>query len=80
MLLAPHVFAASHTPREGYRGMVVTSQVNAARAGQLILEQGGNAIDAAVATAFALSVTQPFSSGLGGGAFLLIRTADGETI
>ncbi|MCH7599051.1 MAG: gamma-glutamyltransferase [Myxococcales bacterium] len=80
VLLQPHAFAASSTPREGYRGMVVTSQSNAARAGRSILAQGGNAIDAAVATAFALSVTQPFSSGLGGGAFLLIRTAAGETI
>ena len=60
--------------------MVVTSQVNAAEAGREMLEKGGNAIDAAVATAFALSVTQPFSSGLGGGAFILIRTEVGETI
>jgi len=60
--------------------MVVTSQVDAARAGRAMLAQGGNAIDAAVATAFALSVTQPFSSGLGGGAFVLIRTAAGEVI
>lgn len=60
--------------------MVVTSQVNAAEAGREMLAKGGNAIDAAVATAFALSVTQPFSSGLGGGAFILIRTEAGETI
>ncbi len=80
LLPAAHGNAASRAPAHGKRGMVVTSQVDAARAGRAMLEQGGNAVDAAVATAFALSVTQPFSSGLGGGAFVLIRTAEGETI
>ena len=80
LLLAPYVQAASKTPQQSQRGMVVTSQVDAANAGREMLAKGGNAVDAAVATAFALSVTQPFSSGLGGGAFVLIRTADGETI
>jgi len=60
--------------------MVVTSQVDAARAGRAMLAQGGNAVDAAVATAFAMSVVQPFSAGLGGGAFVLIRRASGETV
>ncbi|MBC8340299.1 MAG: gamma-glutamyltransferase, partial [Proteobacteria bacterium] len=80
LLLAPYAQAASKTPQQSQRGMVVTSQVDAANAGREMLAKGGNAVDAAVATAFALSVTQPFSSGLGGGAFVLIRTADGETI
>ena len=80
LLPAPLVLAASRAPSQAERGMVVTSQVDAARAGRSMLELGGNAIDAAVATAFALSVTQPFSSGLGGGAFVLIHTVDGETI
>ena len=40
VLLQPHAFAASSTPREGYRGMVVTSQADAARAGQAMLAQG----------------------------------------
>ena len=60
--------------------MVVSSQVDATRAGVAMLEAGGNAIDAAVATAFAVGVTQPFSTGIGGGAFVLIRTAEGEVI
>jgi len=58
--------------------MVVTSQVDATRAGHAMLEAGGNAVDAAVAAAFALSVTQPFSSGLGGGAFALVHLAGAE--
>ena len=47
--------------------MVVSTHHAAAEAGARILEQGGNAIDAAVATAFAVGVAQPFSAGLGGG-------------
>jgi gamma-glutamyltranspeptidase/glutathione hydrolase len=60
--------------------MVVTSQVDATRAGVAMLEAGGNAVDAAVAAAFAVGVTQPFSAGLGGGGFLLIRLADGRVV
>jgi gamma-glutamyltranspeptidase/glutathione hydrolase len=45
-----------------------------------MFERGGNAIDAAVAAAMALAVTQPFSAGLGGGFFALVRTAEGETV
>jgi gamma-glutamyltranspeptidase/glutathione hydrolase len=58
--------------------MVVSTHFAAAAAGASILEQGGNAIDAAVATAFAVGVTQPFSAGVGGGAFALVRLADGS--
>ena len=69
---------AAAQPATGARGMVVASQEDAARAGLRMLETGGNAVDAAVATAFALAVSQPFSAGLGGGAFLLVRTQAGE--
>ena len=78
-LAAPNaVFAASRAPAAGRVGMVVSSHSAAAAAGAKILKQGGNAIDAAVATAFAVGVAQPFSAGVGGGAFALVRLADGS--
>jgi gamma-glutamyltranspeptidase/glutathione hydrolase len=59
--------------------MVVTSSPEASAAGARILELGGNAVDAAVATAFALGAAEPGSSGLGGGTVILLRLADGST-
>lgn len=56
----------------GQRGMVVTSQSLAAQVGMDILKQGGNAIDAAVATAAALTVVEPTSNGIGGDAFAIV--------
>jgi gamma-glutamyltranspeptidase/glutathione hydrolase len=80
LLLAGPSLARGSNFAESRGGMVVTSQADATRAGQAMLASGGNAVDAAVASAFALAVTQPFSAGIGGGAFLLIHLEDGSTV
>ena len=59
--------------------MVVAQEPLAAEAGLAVLKAGGNAVDAAVATGFALAVTHPFAGNLGGGGFMLIRMANGVT-
>ena len=73
--------ASAYSPVVATGGMVVAQEGFAPRIGADILAQGGNAIDAAVATGFALAVTLPRAGNLGGGGFMLIHLAEsGETI
>jgi gamma-glutamyltranspeptidase/glutathione hydrolase len=61
------------------RGAVAAVERRAAEIGARVLAEGGNAIDAAVATSFALAVTYPAAGNLGGGGFMLVALADGRT-
>src|SRR5258708_201249 len=83
--------AAAQEPRRGFytppaadavhsipaeHGMVVAQEKIAARIGTDVLKRGGNAIDAAVATGFAMAVTYPRAGNIGGGGFLVIPSED----
>jgi len=78
-LLATTVAAAPLRPTHAPHAMVTSIHELASRAGVEMLRDGGNAVDAAVATGFALAVVHPQAGNLGGGGFLLLRSANGET-
>ncbi len=70
---------AASAPSRARQGMVVTQDEIGSKVGFEVIRAGGNAIDAAVATAFALAVTHPTAGNIGGGGFIVYRRADGET-
>jgi gamma-glutamyltranspeptidase / glutathione hydrolase len=78
-LLAATVAAAPLRPTHAPHAIVTSVHELASRAGVEMLRSGGNAVDAAVATGFALAVVHPQAGNLGGGGFLLFRNATGET-
>ncbi len=77
-LIAGPLHAASPPAVEAMHGMVVSSQRLASEVGRDILRAGGNAVDAAVATAYAEAVTNPCCGNIGGGGFMLLHLADGR--
>src|SRR6266478_7128375 len=78
-VLAPPLAAAPLRPTHAPHAIVASVHELASRAGVEVLRSGGNAVDAAVATGFALAVVHPQAGNLGGGGFLLLRNATGET-
>jgi gamma-glutamyltranspeptidase/glutathione hydrolase len=74
------VFGASPKPAWAPHAMVSSAESLATEVGLQVLRRGGNAVDAAAAVALALNVTESYSSGIGGGCFIVIHMADGREV
>lgn len=79
LVAAPPVYTSSQ-PARASKGMVVSQHTLASDVGASVLRDGGSAIDAAVATAFALAVVHPTAGNIGGGGFIVFRPAAGDPV
>lgn len=80
LLILPYESIAQIGWAKSYKnGIVVSAEKHASEVGKKIMQQGGNAIDAAVAVQFALAVTEPRAGNIGGGGFMVLHMADGTT-
>lgn len=81
LFLSVSIFAASYPPIKNTKeGLVISSNILANEIGQRVLDEGGNAIDAAVAVGYALAVVHPAAGNIGGGGFAVIHLKNGENI
>ncbi len=80
LIVSTPSFAAFPPPISGNNGMVVTADKYATQVGSQILKEGGNAIDAAVAVGYALTVTHPCCGNIGGGGFMLIHLKNNKNV
>jgi gamma-glutamyltranspeptidase/glutathione hydrolase len=78
LLISSLTLSAGNAPARAKRGMVVSQSDIASQIGWQVIQGGGNAIDAAVATALAMAVTHPTAGNIGGGGFLVYRPASGQ--
>ena len=78
LVVVPNGWAQDHRNATSEHGVAVSRSVEASDVGAAILEQGGNAVDAAIAIGFALAVTHPSAGNIGGGGFMLVYPGDGR--